>query len=121
MPRLWIAAGALAGLLTVALSAWSAHGLAGDPARLRLAGTAIQQGGWYALALLATGLLAERWGGRAVTAAGACFLLGTVLFCGAVWFVALTGTSPGPVAPVGGVLLMLGWVCLFVAAVARRP
>lgn len=120
MSRLWITAGALAGLLAVALSAWAAHGLAVEPARLRMAESAIQQQGWHALALVATGLLAERWGGRLLAGAGACFLLGIVLFCGGVWFVVLRGVSPGPVAPVGGTLLMLGWLLLAIAGATRR-
>ncbi|WP_376098903.1 DUF423 domain-containing protein [Roseomonas sp. CCTCC AB2023176] len=119
MPRAFIAAGALLGLLSVALSAYAAHGL--SPEAARLAGTALTQGGWHALALILTGILAERWGGRLLVAAGACFLLGTVLFCGGVLFVALRGVSPGPVAPVGGTLLMLGWLLLAVAALTRRP
>ena len=41
MPRFLIAAGALAGFLAVALSAWAAHGLAVEPARLRMAEAAI--------------------------------------------------------------------------------
>ena len=52
--------------------------------------------------------------------AGWAFLAGLVLFCGAVWSVALTGRSLGPVAPTGGLLLMLGWLLLAVSAVLHR-
>ncbi|MFC0388099.1 DUF423 domain-containing protein [Muricoccus vinaceus] len=119
MARIWIAAGALAGLLAVALSAWAAHGLALDAARTRMIDNALTQQGWHALALVAAGILAERWGGWAINGAGAAFLLGMILFCGAVWTVALTGRSLG-VAPAGGMLLMLGWLLLLVAAVLHR-
>ena len=119
--RLWLGAGAAAGLLAVALSAWAAHGA---PARLDAAHLAMLQNGltlqgWHALALLATGLWAERWRGGVLHLAGAAFLLGLLLFCGGVYWVALGGTSPGPVAPAGGMLLMLGWLLLLVGALWR--
>jgi len=125
MSRFLIAAGALAGLLAVALSAYAAHGLALDPARTRMIDNALTQQGWHALALIAAGILADRWGGPslsywAVNGAGAAFLSGMILFCGAVWFVAVTGRSLGPVAPTGGMLLMLGWLLLAVSALTHR-
>ena len=55
MSRIWIAAGALAGLLAVALSAWAAHGLSLDAARTRMIDNALTQQGWHALALVAAG------------------------------------------------------------------
>ena len=120
MHRLWLALGALAGLGAVALSAWAAHGLAHrleGPALVSLQ-SAITMQGWHALALLATGLMAER-GRRVAHAAGAAFTVGMVLFCGAVWWGALTGVSLGRVAPMGGTLLMAGWLALFIAALKR--
>ncbi len=117
MARLWLVLGALSGGVAVGLAAWAAHGLAPDQAA-RVA-PALDMQGWHALALLATGLLAERRGGRLPHAAGACFALGTLGFCGALWWHALTGGSLGRVAPTGGMLLMLGWVLLAVAG-ARR-
>ena len=120
MFRLWILTGALAGLLAVGLSAYAAHGLALEPARMRMVENALTQQGWHALALIAVGILADRWGGWALHGAGAAFLAGMLLFCGAVWVVALSGRSLGPVAPTGGMLLMLGWLLLGLSALIRR-
>lgn len=120
MFRIWIAAGALAGLMAVGLAAYAAHGLALDPARTRMVDNALTQQGWHALALIATGILADRWGGWLVNGAGAAFLAGMLLFCGAVWTVAITGRSLGSVAPTGGMLLMLGWLLLAVSALTNR-
>ncbi|MBV8401068.1 MAG: DUF423 domain-containing protein, partial [Acetobacteraceae bacterium] len=44
---------------------------------------------------------------------------GLVLFCGAVYALALGGLRLPAVAPAGGVLLMLGWLLLGIAAL--RP
>lgn len=117
MGRIWLVLGALSGGVAVGLSAWASHGL--SPEQARLASSALTMQGWHALALLATGLLAERRAGRVVHWAGGCFALGAMGFCGAIWWHALTGGSLGRVAPTGGMLLMLGWVLLAVAG-ARR-
>lgn len=117
--RAWLVLGAAFGFLSVALSAYAAHApFAAEPGRARMIGNALTMGGWHALALLAVGLLAERTRGTdlLVHGAGAAFALGVVLFCGAVWWQALVGTSPGPVAPVGGLFLLAGWALLAAGA-----
>lgn len=120
MQRSWIALGSLAGLLAVAMAAVAAHALAGlDPARVRMVESAIQMQGWHALALVGCGLWAPR-GGRLADLAGAAFVAGTVLFCGAVYALGLANVSLGILAPTGGILLMLGWLLLGISAL-RAP
>src|ERR687894_3061262 len=120
MHRIWLGAGALAGALAVALSAWLAHGAPAwlDAARLGMVGNAATMLGWHALALLATGLWAERRTGRLPHLAGGAFALGLLLFCGGV-FGAAMGARLGPAAPVGGSLLIGGWLLLLLAALRR--
>ena len=116
MQRLWIGLGALSGFKAVAIAAFAAHGLAWlDPAALRMVRSAIDMQMWHALALLAVGVWAQR-GGQLADLAGAAFLARSILFCGSVYLLGLTGISLGPVAPIGGVLLMLGWLLLAVSA-----
>lgn len=122
MHRIWLATGAFAGALAVALSAWLAHGAPGrlDAARLGMAQNAATMLGWHALALLAVGLWTERaTAGRLPHFAGGAFALGLLLFCGGVAG-ALAGARLGPVAPAGGSLLIGGWLLLVLAAVLRR-
>ncbi|MFC3123617.1 DUF423 domain-containing protein [Pseudoroseomonas globiformis] len=121
LPRIWLFLGGLAGLLAVGLAAWAAHGLAPrlDEAGHRMAQSALTMQGWHALALLATGLLAERRTGRLAHLAGGCFVLGMLGFCGAIWWRLLGGGSLG-IAPLGGTLLMAGWLLLALAGL-RRP
>ena len=118
MHRLWIALGALAGLGAVALSAWAAHAAPRllDAARIAMLDRALTMQGWHALALLAAGLWAERRGGVLPHLAAGALALGVLLFCGAVYAVALGGLSLGPVAPAGGMLMMLGWALLALSA-----
>ena len=119
MQRVWIGLGALAGLTAVAMEAAAAHVLARlDPAALLMVRGAVEMHGWHAFALLACGLWAPR-GGRLVDWAGAAFVLGILLFCGAVYALALTGLRLPMVAPLGGTLLMVGWALLGLSAL--RP
>lgn len=118
--RLWIVLGALTGLTGVAMAAVAAHGLSQlEPAALRMVNSAVQMQGWHAPALVLAGIWARR-GGLFAHLAGAAFGLGIVLFCGAVYSLALRGVSWGLVAPAGGSLLMLGWALLGVSALRAR-
>jgi uncharacterized membrane protein YgdD (TMEM256/DUF423 family) len=120
MYRLWIGAGGLVGAGAVAMAAAGAHALNGlPPAMLHVVESGVQMQGWHALALVACGIWAQRRGGLAHWA-GAAFLLGTVLFCTAVYAFGLAGVSLDAVAPTGGMLLILGWILLAVSAL-RRP
>jgi uncharacterized membrane protein YgdD (TMEM256/DUF423 family) len=119
--RLWVGAGALAGLSAVAMAAFAAHGLQGyDPAAREMVAQAVQMQGWHALALLFCGVWAPRAGWLA-DAAGAAFVIGLLAFCGGVYSLALFGTRLPNVAPTGGTLLMLGWLLLFASALRRHP
>lgn len=114
MSRIWIAAGALLGLVAVAMSAYASHGL--PPDRASLASTGASLSAWHALALIGVGLLAERRRGVLVHVAGGCFAVGTLMFSGGVFLRALTGTSLGMVTPLGGTTLLVGWGVLAAAA-----
>ena len=120
MQKLWIGLGALAGLTAVGMAAVAAHGLeALGPVRVGMVRNAVQMQGWHALALLACGLWAPR-GGKLADWAGVAFLCGVLLFCGAVYALAIGGIASGILAPVGGTLLMLGWALLGVSALRGR-
>jgi uncharacterized membrane protein YgdD (TMEM256/DUF423 family) len=121
MQRVWMTLGALAGLGAVAMAAVAAHALHGaDPAARQIVESGVQMEGWHALALLATGLWAPR-GGRLADLAGAAFLAGLLLFCGATYSLGLLGVSWGVLAPTGGTLLMVGWLLLAVSTAFPRP
>jgi uncharacterized membrane protein YgdD (TMEM256/DUF423 family) len=114
MSRIWMALGALLGLISVAMAAYAAHGLAPD--RAALASTGASLGAWHGLALIGTGLLAERRQGRLVHVAAFCLAAGALMFCGGVFLRALTAYSLGLVTPLGGVTMLVGWGLLAAAA-----
>jgi uncharacterized membrane protein YgdD (TMEM256/DUF423 family) len=123
LERRFLLIGACSGFLAVALGAFGAHGLrdALSPDRLDVFETAVRYQMFHALALIATGLLATRRRGRTAPAAGWLFVLGTVLFSGSLYVLALTGGRAwGAITPFGGVAWLLGWVLLAAASVRPR-
>ena len=119
MARIWIAVGSLAGSGAVAMAAVAAHAIA-DPTAQHMVSSGVQMQGWHALALLGVGLWAPR-GGQLAHLAGAAFVAGMLMYCGAVYSLGLAGISLGLVAPTGGVTLMLGWLLLGSSALRARP
>ncbi len=118
MSRAWMVVGALSGLVAVAMAAWASHGLPGEAGARAMTGASLQA--WHALALLGTGLLAERRPGRVLPhVAGGLFVLGSVLFCGGVYSRAVFDLSWGALTPLGGTLLMAGWGVLAASAIPR--
>ncbi len=92
-----------------------------DPAGLAAVQSAVQMQGWHALALLAVGLWVMRAPPMSAllgNVAGAGFALGLLLFCGAIYAHQLGGVSLGPLAPAGGLTLIVAWLLLAASALA---
>ena len=112
---------ALSGLLAVALGAFGAHALDDriGPDRLDTFKTANLYHFLHTLALLAVGIVAPHLETRLARTSRWCFGIGVVLFSGSLYLLAVSGLSKlGIVAPIGGVLLMIGWAS-FAAALYR--
>lgn len=120
---LFITAG-VCGFLAVALGAFGAHGLerllagAPDAARRReWWETAALYHLAHALAIAVSAYLAGRGGGAPAVWSGVCFAAGVLLFSGSLYLMTLTGVRLlGAVTPVGGVLLLAGWIAVALAA-----
>jgi uncharacterized membrane protein YgdD (TMEM256/DUF423 family) len=77
---------------------------------------------YHALALLAVSHLAAGRQSAAIRFTGAAFTLGTLIFSGCLYALVLTGQRwLGAVVPLGGSLLILGWLSLALAALANDP
>ncbi|MEY3205352.1 MAG: hypothetical protein RLZZ21_1683 [Planctomycetota bacterium] len=127
--RLAILAGAVLGAVSVAAGAFGAHGL---KAFLEAAGqsanweTAFRYSLVHAVALLATGCIGALPQAAAcrgsLTAAVVCFILGTLIFSGCLAALCLTGVKIlGAIVPIGGTLLIAGWILLAIAALRLTP
>ena len=126
----WLVVGGIMGLTGVGLGAFGAHGL-----EAALGGWGLDQteqmkrmDNWeaaaryqmyHALALLAVGLLelhSPRWTFHAV---GVAFTSGVLFFSGCLFAYVLSGAKTfAMLVPIGGVLLMVGWLLLLVGALS---
>ena len=110
---------ALLGAIGVAAGAFGAHALADrlPAADLAIFETAVRYQLVHALAAAIAALLPA---GRRPRLAGACFIAGIALFSGTLYALVLSGTRwLGAVTPVGGVLLIAGWILLAMSAGER--
>lgn len=113
--RLFFVLGALSACLAVSLGAFGAHALKGrlGPDLLATFEVGVRYQMYHALGLLAVAWAHTRWPGTATLAAGWLFVVGTLLFSGTLYLLALTGTRwLGAITPIGGVAFLLGWLCL---------
>ena len=115
-PNTWMSVGALSGAITVALGAFGAHALKDSvtPEDLAIWETGVHYQGLHALALVLYGLAQQVKPKSCI--AGPCFLAGSVIFSGTLY--AMTLGAPrwfGAITPIGGVLLIVGWIALAVS------
>jgi uncharacterized membrane protein YgdD (TMEM256/DUF423 family) len=124
MERLFFGLGALSALLSVAAGAFGAHALRARLAPEYLAAfeTGARYQMYHALGLLAVAWALTRWPSQLPVWAGWLFVVGTVLFSGSLYALALTGARWwGAVTPLGGVAFLVGWICLALSAHRSRP
>lgn len=136
--KTWIAIGALSAGIAVVMGAFGAHGLDkyvvdkyGTTEVKSVAGwdvpmswkrledfkTGAEYQMYHGLALIAAGWVVKRTRKSLPQVAAWCFLLGTVFFSGSLYVLTLTGqTYWGAIAPIGGTLLIVGWVALAIGA-----
>ncbi|MES1150923.1 MAG: DUF423 domain-containing protein [Dongia sp.] len=110
----WLAAAGFHGFCGVAFGAWAAHGavnrIGAEATEWVKTGAAYQL--WHAVALLALALgpisvgTVRAW-------VGSCFCLGALLFSGSLYLLAILGWHGlAFVTPLGGMLMLLGWLIL---------
>ena len=136
--RTWLIIGAVVAGLGIGLGALGAHGfedlakeslykddLTLQARRIGNWHTAVEYQMYHGLAILAIGLGALYAPQRSWSVAGWFMLLGTILFSGSLYWIGLYG--PGKLhvgliiaTPLGGVLFLVGWVALLIAAVGIK-
>ncbi len=114
-PFPWISLGSFLGFLSVALGAFGGHALRGRLSEkgLTLYQTAHFYHSVHALALILLGFwVLQNPTQRSAHWSGILLTMGTVLFSGSLYLMALTEFRPlGFVTPIGGLALMAGWLC----------
>jgi uncharacterized membrane protein YgdD (TMEM256/DUF423 family) len=121
-----LAAGVL-GLTGVALGAFGAHGLKAvliERGMTQAWETAARYHLLHAIALIGVAAWLRGGPGKSgkwMSATARCWVSGTVLFSGSLYWLALGGPRwLGPITPLGGVIMIAGWLLLLVAAGQRQ-
>lgn len=120
----------LLGVLAVITGAFGAHGLKAviTTAQLEVWHTAVQYNFYHVFALLFLSTFA-RFKNNLIVAAYYFFTFGIILFSGSLYLMAcrnLLGLNEGltkvigPITPVGGLLFILGWIMLALAALRHK-
>jgi len=126
--KLFLILGTLLAALSVALGAFGAHGLKKlvDADTIGIYQTGVQYQMYHALALIAVGILAQRFESAFLNYAGFFFIGGIVCFSGSLYllssFRAMNKAVPGfvyPITPLGGILFILGWILLLFALLKK--
>jgi uncharacterized membrane protein YgdD (TMEM256/DUF423 family) len=115
---MWLALSSLLGASGVALGAYGTHALSDRVSEAAAASwnTATEYHLLHAIALLALALHA-RATGRPVRLPAALLAAGVVLFSGSIYLLVLAGWRwLGPITPLGGLVLVAGWVSLLAGA-----
>ena len=122
MDRLFFGLGCVSAAIAVGLGAFGAHGLRHRivPDMLVVFEVGVRYQMYHALALLGVALAYGRWPSTAIAAAGWLFVMGTLVFSGTLYLLALTGHRwLGAITPLGGVALIAGWLLLAWRLLAR--
>ena len=109
----------LLGLSAVALGAFGAHALASSVSESRQAtwATAVDYHMFHVLGMLALAAIFQNTESPWVVRAHTSFIIGICLFSGSLYALVIFDLPVlGAVTPVGGLCLMLGWLCAGMAA-----
>lgn len=116
------------GALSVILGAFGAHGLksmvSADQLLTWQKGVEYQFYHTFAILYLST---FARYKNRLIVLSFSFFVLGIILFSGSLYLLALRDAYGltftryiGPITPIGGASFIIGWVCLFLAALKDK-
>ncbi|TAH53801.1 MAG: DUF423 domain-containing protein [Chloroflexota bacterium] len=117
MEKIFFIIGAVSAAISVALGAFGAHGLRErlTPQLLEIFETGVRYEIYHAFAILFVAFALTRWQSNLIPLAGWAFVLGTLIFSGSLYLLALTDTRwLGAITPLGGVAFIAGWILLVV-------
>jgi len=129
MNRNFIKIATLIGAISVIMGAFGAHKLKEllTPEVLSSYQTGVTYQFYHCFALLAVGILYKRYQNQWMEWAGRLFILGIILFSGSLYLLtALKATKEiglegfGILTPIGGLLLVAGWISFFLGIPANR-
>ena len=126
----WLLCSAILGGLGVATGAFGAHGLKTMFAELEpteaarqidIFKTAARYSLVHGAVLLGVYILSSLQPSNKLQLAGWAFFIGTMIFSGTLWVLVLSGQKwLGAITPIGGAMIIVGWLSLGVEAVTHK-
>lgn len=129
MHKNFIRIAAFLGAITVALGAFGAHGLKKMAAPEIVASfeTGVRYQFYHIIALLFVGIIYEKFPRKLLRWSGFFFLAGMLLFSGSIYLLTFLKATDkvglegiGMITPIGGILLIVGWMLLAFGITKRR-
>ncbi|TAD97503.1 MAG: DUF423 domain-containing protein [Bacteroidetes bacterium] len=118
MQKIFLMSGALAAALAVMIGAFGAHALKDfltSNNRLETFETAVKYHFYHALGLLLIGILINQKPSIWFNYAGYGLLVGMIIFSVSLYILCLTNLKwLGAITPLGGLAMIIGWICLFI-------
>ena len=119
MQKIVLIMASVSGALAVGIGAFGAHGLSRlleQNQRMGTFETAVQYHFYHTFALLAIGLLMDKFPGGHLTWAAYAMAAGILVFSGSLYALSLSNvTKWGMITPIGGLLFIVGWLLIGVA------
>lgn len=119
----WVMIGSATGFVGVAMGAFGTHALARAYSEKTVAiwQTGAQYQMYHALAIIGFGIWSGLHPNSTDKLPGWAFTVGTALFSGSLYLLALTDIKElGAITPIGGLALMLGWLTFALSAFRYR-
>ena len=120
MQQLFFTFGSIFAALSVVSGAFGAHALKGRISAEMLATfeVAVRYQIYHALGLIAVSWAFSQWNSQLISIAGWLFVGGILVFSGSLYILSLAGIRwLGAITPIGGLALIIGWLCLAWAAI----
>lgn len=121
MAKLFLIVGSVLGATGVMIGAFGAHALKNlleSSGRLETFETAVKYQFYHALALILLGILMNQQEHAFYQYSGYSFVFGTLIFSGSLYILCLTGiTKFGMITPIGGLLLIIGWLLMMMGVI----
>ena len=121
MAKLFLVIGSILGGTGVMIGAFGAHALKNlleSSGRMETFETAVKYQFYHALALILLGILMSNNHHSFYQYSGYSFTLGTIVFSGSLYILCLSGiTKFGMITPIGGLLMIVGWLFLLLGII----
>ena len=128
MQKLFLSAGAALAGVAVILGAFGAHALKEKIAadQLLVFETGVRYQMYHALALVAVGLLFDKFGSSMLSFSGYAFMFGILFFSCSLYLLSLrtmlgieSWKFLGPITPLGGLCFIAGWIGMVLSIVKK--